>query len=158
MRGVGCGPGVFLTSTQLFKQPGSLTSPETVWVRVSCGPTLLPSPDVTWLPNFSGTPNQWPYSLLCVSHWVFFPQYLQASRYLLVQDWLPFSRRGGAEKIQLLTRLSSKAPAAATVPGTGPGTAAAVVLAQVPGTFPSTYTISLLSFNVLCSLWFPNFI
>ena len=36
-------------------QTNSLTSPETIWVMPSLGPSLLPAPDVTWLSDFSGT-------------------------------------------------------------------------------------------------------
>ena len=49
----------FLTSARLSTQTKALTSPETIWITSSCGPSLLlpllPSPGVTRLPNFFGT-------------------------------------------------------------------------------------------------------
>ena len=46
---------LLLTSTGFSTQSNSLTSPESIWVMASHGPSLLPAPGVTRLPNFSGT-------------------------------------------------------------------------------------------------------
>ena len=45
----------FLTSTQSSTQLNSMTSPNSIWVRVCHNPTLLPCTYFTCLPNFSGT-------------------------------------------------------------------------------------------------------
>ena len=50
---LGCGRP-FLASIGLFTQPHS-DRLETIWVMVSHGPTLVPSPGITQLPNLSGT-------------------------------------------------------------------------------------------------------
>ena len=43
-----------LTGTQPLTQSNFPTRPETILVRVHHSPTLLLSPGITWLPNFSG--------------------------------------------------------------------------------------------------------
>ena len=69
----------FLTSTQPFTQPNSLTIPETIWVKFHHRPTLLPSPHNTQLPHFSGNALASDNSPsggtlpLCISHCIFIP-------------------------------------------------------------------------------------
>ena len=69
----------FLISTQLFTQPSSLTNSEIIHDRVDHNPTLIPSPGIIQLPNFSGnvlagiySPNEY-IPPLCVSHFVSIP-------------------------------------------------------------------------------------
>ena len=45
---------LLLRSAWLSTHSNSLTSSVSIWVMASQGPSLLPAPGVTWLPNFSG--------------------------------------------------------------------------------------------------------
>ena len=69
----------FLTRKRLFTQPNFPTSLDSIHVGVCHSPTLLPSPDVPWPPNFSGNDLAGIHSPsgcilpLCVSHFVSIP-------------------------------------------------------------------------------------
>ena len=126
------------TSARPLTQPNFPTRPETIQVRVPQGPTLLPSPGVTWLSNFSGNDPAGVHSLSrwtlsqCVCHFVFIPpsnfRYPGSSWCCSI-----FPVWQGREP---LTWLSSKTPVAGLA-GAGPGAAAALVPTLVPGTLPS---------------------
>ena len=55
MKNVPWVPLLLLSSAWLSTHSNSLTSPETICVMTSHGPSLFPAPGVTQLPNFSGT-------------------------------------------------------------------------------------------------------
>ena len=119
---------------------------------VSHGPTFLPSPGVTQLPNFPGTvlagdyiPSQGTLPL-CVFHCFFIPQATSSiqvspgaglASLLWERRELQSYNRWPSSSPKLLWQLQSLAP--------GPSTIAAVVPVQVPKTFLSAYAISLLS-------------
>ena len=70
----------------------------------------------------------------------------------------PALGKEGDAKLQSVIPLSSKASAAATIPGTKPGD----YIGDGPGTGPRDLTIYMqfpyhLFFNILCSFWLPNF-
>ena len=111
-------------STWLFTHPNSLTSPETIRIRIHHDPTLLPSPGVTLFPNFSGNvlasyTVQTGEHYLCASPTAsLFPpetSSIQVSPGAVVA-FPPVAAEGAAES-QLLIWLSSKAPAASANPG-----------------------------------------
>ena len=74
-----CSSLLLLTSAQPLTQLNFPSRPETIQVRVHHGPTVFPSPGVTWLPNSSGNNPVGIHSLsgwtptLCVSHFIFIP-------------------------------------------------------------------------------------
>ena len=119
----------FLTRAHLSTQANSLTSPQSICVMASCGPSLIPSPGVTWLPNFSSSVQ--PVTTvppgvchqLCVNYCVFIPPATPSIQSRSLLAWvckLATLGREGATKSQSLTRLSFKAAAAAVVSGAGP--------------------------------------
>ena len=62
-----CSSLLLLTSAQPLTQPNFPTSLEAVRVRVCHRPTLLPSPGITRLPNFSGVHRLMGEHCLCAS-------------------------------------------------------------------------------------------
>ena len=91
---------------------------------VSHGPTLLPPPGFTQLPNFSGivpasdqSPSQGTLPAVCLPPHLYTPSGFQESRSLLAQDWLPCSRRGGSCEVTITDPALLQSPAA-TIPGT----------------------------------------
>ena len=96
-----------LNKRRCFIQPNSLTSPNTVCIMVSRGPTFLPSPDVSLLPDFSGivepvtTVHVGECPLLCISHCIFISPMTSRIQFSPRQDWFPCFRRGGSCKIRI---------------------------------------------------------
>ena len=133
----------FLTSTQLFTQPNFLTRVETIRVRVQHSPTLLSSPGITWLPNFSGddlvsihSPSS-PTSVhfpLCL----YSAQWLQALRSIMMPLCSPCLAREGAVDLALLQGSCS----------TGPGAVAALVPVLVSGNLPSHLNLFTVWFSI----------
>ena len=123
-----------LSSARLFIQPNSITSPKTVWLMVSHSPTLLPSPGVSLLPNFSGavpaSDQAGEYPVLSVSHSILSLPVTSSIQVYPRRDWLLCSGRGGSCKVRIadLAILQSSycsrdkdCSHLAVVPGAGPG-------------------------------------